>query len=130
MPEDFDFDAWADLARGDSVAFEEVRRIRVEQLIAAGRNPERLRHLQWRVEAERYRAKTPLKTCLVLTGLMWDSFADLRMALDGFMALPSNSRRHRLVLIGADTEETRLHRDGSASSCLAANAVRILPFMR
>jgi len=100
MRENFDFDTWADLAKRDPAAFEEARRLVVERLIAACRDQERLRRLQWRIDAERHRAKTPLKACLRLSSMMWETFADLRGALNRLTDSPVKARREiRLVSI-------------------------------
>lgn len=69
------FDDWHRLATKDPEAFEYMRRRVIEQHIARApaHRQERLRRLQWRVDATRRRAKTPLGACLSLTALMWDS---------------------------------------------------------
>lgn len=71
----FDFDAWANLARDDADAFEQLRREVIEAFIAQA--PEHMRarllRLQWRVDAERRRYKHPLKSCVMVFNMMWDS---------------------------------------------------------
>ena len=68
----FDFDDWAALARRDRAAFERRRRRVIDGCIAAARNTHRLRRLQWRIDMERRRARTPLQACLRISGMMWD----------------------------------------------------------
>ena len=68
----FDFDDWATLARRDRDAFERRRRRVIERCIASARNAARLRRLQWRIDVERRRARTPLQACLRISGMMWD----------------------------------------------------------
>lgn len=92
MPEDFDFDAWAALAARDPAAFEAARGQALESLISRDGEEERLRRLQWRVDAERRRARTPLKACLVLSGMMWTAFFDFRDALNNAMGTPEIGR--------------------------------------
>ncbi|MEW5944101.1 MAG: DUF3135 domain-containing protein [Pseudomonadota bacterium] len=71
----FDFDEWAALAEADPAAFEAKRRQAIEDLIAQA--PEHIRHrlrcIQWRIDRERERCRTPLAACLRLYSMMWDS---------------------------------------------------------
>ena len=71
----FDFDTWATLAREDAVAFERRRQELVAQFIAQAPEhlQERLWRLQWRIDAERRRYKHPLKSCIALHAMMWES---------------------------------------------------------
>ncbi len=71
----FDFDEWERLARTDPDAFEERRRLAIEELIsrASEDRRQRLRGLQFRVDMERQRAPTPMAACLRLYTMMWDS---------------------------------------------------------
>ncbi len=71
-----DFDAWfaemADLAKNDPEAFERRRAELIEETISKAKDAdqERLRRLQWRIDMERRRAKTPLASCLRLYDLL------------------------------------------------------------
>jgi hypothetical protein len=79
---DFDFDAWAALAREDPEEFELRRRAAIDALIAS--SPEsrrRLEGMQFRIDMERRLAHTPLKACLRLSEMMWDAFLELKPAL-------------------------------------------------
>jgi hypothetical protein len=78
----FDFDAWAVLARTDPDKFEQQRRAILESYISNSRNIRRLRGLQWTIDMERVRARTPMKSCLRLSALMWDAFTNLNNALN------------------------------------------------
>lgn len=71
----FDFDAWATLAREDADAFERRRQELLERFIAQAPEhlQDRLRRLQWRIDAERRRYKHPLKSCMALHAMMWES---------------------------------------------------------
>lgn len=71
----FDFDTWAALAREDAAAFERRREELLAQFIAQAPEhvQERLRRLQWRIDAERRRYKHPLKSCMALHAMMWES---------------------------------------------------------
>lgn len=69
-----DFDEWAQLAKTDREAFEARRRAVIEETI--NQVPEdrrqRLRGLQFRIDMERRRARTPLGACIRLSSMMWD----------------------------------------------------------
>lgn len=85
----FDFDEWATLARNDASAFERRRRQAVEQVIAEApeHQRERLRRLQWRIDAERRRYKHPLKSCLAIYDMMWESLYGGHGLLEALLAL-------------------------------------------
>lgn len=76
-PQRFDFDAWASLARDDPEAFEARRRGLIDQLIerAQPRQRRRLLGLQFRIDMERRRSRTPMAACVRIQELMWESFA-------------------------------------------------------
>jgi hypothetical protein len=82
MPDEFDFAAWARLAHADPAAFEAARMAAVEQAISIGNDPDHLRRMQWRLDAERRRARTPLKACLRISSLMWEAFFEFQAALN------------------------------------------------
>jgi hypothetical protein len=82
MLENFDFCAWARLARTDPAGFERARREILNSAIAQGNDPQRMRRMQWQLDAERRRARTPLKACLCLSNLMWEKFFGLTDALN------------------------------------------------
>jgi hypothetical protein len=89
----FNFDAWATLARTAPDKFEQQRREMVDALISDSTNTRRLQGLQSRIELERMRAHTPLKSCLRLSTLMWDAFLDCRDALNAFSEQHAESAR-------------------------------------
>ena len=83
----FDFEAWAKLAKEDPEEFERRRVEEIRKVIDA--RPDlrhRLEGLQFRIDAERKLARTPLKACLRMSTMMWDSFYDLKGQLDGLAA--------------------------------------------
>lgn len=82
MPDGFDFAAWSRLARADPDGFEAARRAAIEQAISIGDDPDHLRRVQWRLDAERQRARTPLKACLRISSLMWETFFEFQAALN------------------------------------------------
>jgi hypothetical protein len=81
----FDFDEWATLAKFAPDVFEQQRREHVEHIISEGTDIRRLRGLQCRIDMERIRARTAMKSCLRISSLMWDSFLDCQKALDNFV---------------------------------------------
>jgi hypothetical protein len=79
---DFDFEVWATLAREDPEEFERRRRAAIDALIASRpANRQRLEGTQFRIDMERKLARTPLKACLRLSEMMWETFLDLRTEL-------------------------------------------------
>lgn len=71
----FDFDYWAELAKNDPVQFEEKRSAAIEEMIATAPQAatrDRLRKLQWRVDAERRTSKNPTQACLRIYNMMWE----------------------------------------------------------
>jgi hypothetical protein len=84
---EFDFQAWAKLARDNPEEFERAREREIRKIIDARPDLQhRLEGLQFRIDAERKLARTPLKACLRLSTLMWNSFYDLKDQLDGLAA--------------------------------------------
>lgn len=84
----FDFDEWQLLAMQDPDAFEQRRQDCITDLIERAPLPRqrRLRGLQFRIDMERRRARTPLGACIKISAMMWDSFsgpAGLQAALGG-----------------------------------------------
>lgn len=71
--EKFNFDEWSQLAKRDPDAFEARRRLLIEQVIqhATDANRARLRGLQFRLDMERRRSRTPLGACLRISDMMW-----------------------------------------------------------
>lgn len=74
-PRSFDFDYWKNLAKDDPELFETKRREAVDGMINAAptRSQQRLRGLQWRVDMERRKAKSPIDSCTRVYSMMWDS---------------------------------------------------------
>lgn len=88
---EFDFNAWASLAQVAPEEFEQRRTDLIEYFLSNGRDQQRLRGLQCRINLERQRARTAMKSCLKISSLMWDTFIDLNDTLNTF-AQGSNSR--------------------------------------
>jgi hypothetical protein len=80
--ESFNFDQWCELARQDPDEFERHRLLAIEQTIERTIDTARLlRGLQWRIDTTRSLARTPLKACIDISGMMWDSLLALDFAL-------------------------------------------------
>jgi len=75
---DFEFDKWAELANSDPNAFEEQRCAiikRVIDSICLEKDRRRaLEGLQFRINMERRRSKTPMESCVRLSSMMKDQF--------------------------------------------------------
>jgi hypothetical protein len=82
---EFDFEAWTKLAKEDPEAFERQREEILRALIASAppAHRQRLEGLQFRLNVERERARTPLGACVRLNSLMWAGFHRLRKELNG-----------------------------------------------
>ncbi|MDD5240792.1 MAG: DUF3135 domain-containing protein [Sulfuricella sp.] len=82
----FDFNELADLARTDPDGFTRRRLALIQGAIANApeKNHVRLERLQFRIDAKRRLARTPMKACLQISSMMWDSFSDLRETLSPF----------------------------------------------
>ena len=77
----FNFDEWSALAQSAPEEFESRRSSAIESVISGCTNVRRLRGLQCRIDWERERARTPLKACLRLSSMMWDSLDECREQL-------------------------------------------------
>jgi hypothetical protein len=80
----FDFDRWSALAKADPQAFESWRLALIEETIASAPADcrQRMRGLQFRIDLERRRARTPLKACMRISSLMWRSVVGENGLLD------------------------------------------------
>jgi hypothetical protein len=91
-----DFDEWSSLAKTDPSAFEARRQALIEEFLRQFPPPDqrRLRGLQFRIDMERRRARTPMAACLRLSSMMWDSLLGshgLKQALEALLDLPQPS---------------------------------------
>lgn len=101
-----DFDFWKQLAKDDPVAFEALRREKVEQLIAQAPETQRRRllGLQWQIDQTRKLAAGPMASCLAISNMMWDSLHQLSL------------RQHELL---SATPDTLRRPQGTAATVLA-----------
>lgn len=88
-PSPFDFDEWMTLAKTDPEAFARRRREAIENLIAGApqARQQRLRGLQWSIDAELQTCRTPLQSCMRIFDRMWDSVYGADGLLDALKAL-------------------------------------------
>ncbi len=79
-----DFDQLKEMAENDPEQLEQLRIRLCEQVIqdAPEKYRRRLRGLQFRLDMERRRAKSPMTACIAISGMMHDSFDRLRLALN------------------------------------------------
>lgn len=73
--DNFDFDSWMNLAKDDPAAFEQRRREAIDAFMAQvpANKRTRLERLQWRVDMEVKRSKSPTLACMRVFNMMWDS---------------------------------------------------------
>ncbi len=90
-----DFDQWSHLAKNDPDSFEQLRQRLVDACIT--RAPEaqqvRLRRLQWRIDRVREQASNPMAACVKISGMMWDTFSQLKVAYDCIESAQVNNRQ-------------------------------------
>lgn len=79
-----DFDTLMELAEKDPAAFDQLKAEAVEETIssASESNQHRLRGLQWQVDVELQKAKTPMEGCVKVSEMMHDKLWELRVALE------------------------------------------------
>lgn len=82
---EFDFDAWAKLAKDNPDEFERQRQAAVRASIetAPAHHRQRLEGLQFQIDMERQRSGSALGACLKLNSMMWTGFFRLRKELNG-----------------------------------------------
>lgn len=88
-----DFDTLATLAEQDPEGFEELRQQHIEALIASApaTTRQRLRGLQFQIDAQRRLHSNPLAACIKISQMMHDSFHQLRQLLGAFAANPTGT---------------------------------------
>ena len=79
-----DFDKLREMAQHDPEGLERLRVQLCDQLIQSAPEAYRrkLRGLQFRVDMERRRAKSPMAACIAISSMMHDSFDRLRQVLN------------------------------------------------
>lgn len=77
------FDELRDMAQNNPEQLERLRVALCDQLIqeAPSEYRRKLRGLQFQIDMERRRAKTPMAACIAISGMMHESFDRLREAL-------------------------------------------------
>ncbi len=107
ISEPFDFDHWLRLARRDPAAFERRRQAAIaaflDDLPPARRS--RLERLQWRIDMEIRRSRSPMGACIRLYRLMLESCARQQAALDALLqgsAMPDAERCARVLPFARD----------------------------
>ena len=106
----FDFDRWAELAQADPEAFEAWRQALIEEAIEAapaGSRP-RMRGLQFRIDLERRRARTPLKACMRISSLMWQSVVGENGLLEALNGMGRTLQRAPIASVDPAREPAKL----------------------
>lgn len=104
MTSDFDFDHWRSLAADDPSNFELRRADFIEAFIANVADPQvkdRLRRLQWRIDAERRRSSNPLGACIRVYNMMWASAAQHYDMIQSLSALLNRDGERAPTAAGA-----------------------------
>lgn len=70
--------------------FEKERQKLIELEITKSKRSDKLRQLQWRIDGVRRKAKTPLKACIDISDMMWESFYELNDRLQEFKKLTTH----------------------------------------
>ncbi len=98
-----DFEELLRLAQNDPDKLEQLRIQWCEQIIhdAPREYRRKLRGLQFRIDMERRKAKSPMAACISLSGMMHDSFDHLRYALND-----ATDTTGRSVLFGEEIQNT------------------------
>ncbi len=79
------FDELLELAKLAPDDFERVRSSLLESCIGRSNNQERLRRLQWRIDAERNRSNNPLGATVRISQLMWKKFDEFNSSLNKYL---------------------------------------------
>lgn len=95
----FDWTTWVTLARDHPEEFERRRLAEIEAVIAQARpeHQQRLRGLQFRIDAERQRSSSPMGACVRINRMMWDSFGELRQSLQDLQGELEGTPRPRMT---------------------------------
>lgn len=102
------FDEWSELASSDPDSFESRRQTMLDDFfeqIPAERQ-HRLRGLQFRIDMERRKAKTPLAACIRISNMMWDSVSG------------ENGLVETIRLLNEDVETLRVRPSRSSANVL------------
>jgi len=113
------FEALVALAKEDPAEFEMLREQLCKQILdqAPEHISRRLKGLQFKINMERQRSKTALRSCLELSKLMNDSLAELEEALSNPQEFLRNHN------FNSQTEDTSLTREKQAS----ADIIQLFP---
>nr|WP_256435606.1 DUF3135 domain-containing protein [Aliikangiella sp. G2MR2-5] len=89
---EFNFTEWMTLNEEDPEAFEQRRLKWINQTIEAAPEDyqQRLRGLMFQVDMKRKQAKNPLQACILISQMMWQSTADLKVFLEDLGCLMHN----------------------------------------
>ncbi len=131
------FDVLMDLARNNPEQLENIRQSMSEEIIqdASPRIRHKLEGINFKVDMERQRSKTPLQSCIRVAALMHDSFSQMREELDTlFQPAPApylaNPKALTDDVTDDDSSEPRSDRRNSAHKGRPLNTNNIVPFAR
>ncbi len=131
-----EFDKWfeemSELAKKDPEEFEKRRKELIEEVIQQA-NPihqKKLRQLQWRIDMERKRCKTPLASCIKLHEMLWNLLVN---AENSFLEAVESLKTIVFALkkLSLKSEEFRSSTEGKSSTSVEPDRVskaKIIPF--
>ena len=100
-----EFEKLAKIAKENPEKLDEIRREACEQLIqsAPKEYQRKLRGLQFKIDMERRKAKTPMAACVKISEMMHESFGELRDALNEAQSIKAPSLKTVFDGSGAST---------------------------
>lgn len=115
------FDTLMEMAQQDPQALEALRQKLTDEIVEQSNQKQRrkLEQLRFRIEGERYRATTPLASCIRLSSLMHDTLYHLNIHLEKLQQ-PTSS-------LDTTTMSPTL---STASSKTPNQSAKILPFVK
>ncbi|MEJ2681106.1 MAG: DUF3135 domain-containing protein [Gammaproteobacteria bacterium] len=90
------FEEMVRIAEEQPEALEQLRNDMCQAVIESAplESQRKLRGLQFKIDMERRRAKTPMASCIRLSQMMHESFAELREALNDMQNTPAKTLRN------------------------------------
>lgn len=121
------FDTLMEMAQHDPQALEALRQKLTDEIVEQSNQKQRrkLEQLRFRIEGERYRAATPLASCIRLSSLMHDTLYHLHTHLEKLQQ-PTSS--FGIVTTPYTTTSSSL--TSTPLSATPHRSVKVLPFIR
>jgi hypothetical protein len=105
------FDVLVDMARNDPQRLESLRTVLTDEVIEGAtsqRQRRRLQGLQFRVDVERQRARSPISACIKISEMMCHSLAELHKSMvTPFVDERSTNRQNATMLSFPDRTDSK-----------------------